>query len=66
VEYDYWVTAVNAAGEGPFPDSPVPGVPLAVITGTAPPGPLPIIAAALGAVGLLVAGVAIVLVFRKK
>ncbi len=66
VEYDYWVTAVNAAGEGPFPDSPVSGLPLAVITGTAPPGPLPIIAAALGAVGLLVAGVAIVLVFRKK
>ena len=65
-EYDYWVTAVNAAGEGPLPDAAVSGVPLTVITGVAPPGPLPLIAVALGVVGLLVAVVAIVLVFRKK
>lgn len=65
-EYDYWVTAVNAAGEGPLPDAPVSGVPLAVITGVASPGPLPLIAVALGVVGLLVAVVAIVLVLRKK
>jgi len=66
LEYDYWVTAVNAAGEGPLSDTPVSGVPLAVITGVAEPGPLPIIAVALGAIGLLVAVVAVVLVLRKK
>ncbi|MHC1709867.1 MAG: right-handed parallel beta-helix repeat-containing protein [Methanomassiliicoccales archaeon] len=65
-EYDYWVTAVNAAGEGPLADSPVSGVPLAVIAGEAEIGPLPMIALALGAIGLLVAVVAVVLVLRKK
>ncbi|OPX64765.1 MAG: Fibronectin type III domain protein [Methanomassiliicoccales archaeon PtaB.Bin215] len=65
-EYDYWVTAVNAAGEGPLSDTPVTGTPLAVITGEAEPGPVPMIALALGAIGLLVAAVAVVLVVRKK
>ena len=65
-EYDYWVTAVNAAGEGPLPDSPVSGVPLAMIAGEAEIGPLPLIALATGAIGLLVAAVAVVLVLRKK
>ncbi len=66
VEYDYWVTAVNAAGEGPLADAPVSGVPLAIIAGEAEIGPLPMIALALGAVGLLIAIVAVVLVLRKK
>ncbi len=66
VEYDYWVTAVNAAGEGPLSDAPVSGVPLAIIAGEAEIGPLPVIALALGAIGLLVAAVAVVLVLRKK
>ena len=66
VEYDYWVTAVNAAGEGPLPDAAVSGVPLAIIAGEAEIGPLPTIALALGAIGLLVAVVAVVLVLRKK
>lgn len=65
-EYDYWVTAVNAAGEGPFSDTPVTGTPLAVITGEAEPGPVPMIALALGAIGMLVAAVAVVLVLRRK
>ena len=65
-EYDYWVTAVNAAGEGAFPDAPVTGTPLAVITGEAEPGPVPVIALALGALGMLVAAVAVVLVLRRK
>lgn len=66
VEYDYWVTAVNAAGEGPLADAPVSGVPLAILAGEAEIGPLPMIALALGAVGLLIAIVAVVLVLRKK
>lgn len=66
VEYDYWVTAVNAAGEGPLPEAPVSGVPLAIIAGEAEIGPMPTIALALGAIGLLVAVVAIVLVLRRK
>jgi fibronectin type 3 domain-containing protein len=66
VEYDYWVTAVNAAGEGPLADAAVSGVPLAIIAGEAEIGPLPTIALALGAIGLLVAVVAIVMVLRKK
>jgi len=65
-EYDYWVTAVNAAGEGPLADAPASGVPLAVIAGEAEIGPLPTIALALGAIGLLVAVVAVVLVLRKR
>jgi len=66
LEYDYWVTAVNAAGEGPLADAPVTGVPLAIIAGEVEIGPLPMIALALGAVGLLVAAVAVVLALRKK
>jgi fibronectin type 3 domain-containing protein len=66
LEYDYWVTAVNAAGEGPLADSPVSGVPLAVIAGQADIGPLPIIALAIGAIGLVVAAVAVVMVLRRK
>jgi fibronectin type 3 domain-containing protein len=66
VEYDYWVTAVNAAGEGPLAHAPVSGVPLAVIAGEAENGPLPSIATALGAIALLVAMVAVVLVLRRK
>jgi len=65
-EYDYWVTAVNAAGEGPLPDTPVSGVPLAIIAGEAEIGPLPWIAVALGAASLLVAVFAVVLLLRKK
>ncbi len=66
LEYDYWVRAVNAAGEGPLPDTAVSGVPLAIIAGEADIGPLPTIALALGAIGLLVAIVAVVLVLRRK
>lgn len=66
LEYDYWVTAVNAAGEGPLADSPVSAVPLAMIAGEAEIGPLPVIALALGAIGLLVAVVAVVLVLRRR
>lgn len=66
LEYDYWVTAVNAAGEGPLADTPASGVPLAIIAGEADIGPLPFIALAIGAIGLLVAVVAVVLVIRRK
>jgi fibronectin type 3 domain-containing protein len=66
VEYDYWVTAVNSAGEGPLADTSVAGVPLAIIAGEAEVGPMPMVALALGVIGLLVAMVAVVLVLRKK
>jgi len=66
LEYDYWVTAVNAAGEGPLADTPVSGVPLAVITGEAEPGLLPPLAAVIAVVALLVAGSAAFMAFRKK
>ncbi|MHC1680277.1 MAG: right-handed parallel beta-helix repeat-containing protein [Methanomassiliicoccales archaeon] len=65
-EYEYWVTAVNAAGEGELPDEPATGVPMAVITGEAQPGLMYNIGLVVGILGLAGAVVAIVLVLRKK
>jgi fibronectin type 3 domain-containing protein len=65
-EYDYWVTAVNAAGEGDMPDEPASGIPLAVITGEAEISPIHSIGLVMGVLGLAGAVAAIVLVLRKN